>query len=80
MESTRHTHTKFSHPLATLAITFILGILSVELFPAKIYIYVLVGPIAGVLCLLSVVRGRMGTAGCVSRVGFHVGRRRARIN
>ena len=63
MESPRYTHTKFSHPLATLAITFILGILCVELFPAKTYIYVLVGPIASVLCLLSVVRGRMSTAG-----------------
>src|SRR5678815_4259661 len=62
METTPHTDTKFSHPLATLAVTFVLGILSVEFLSAKTYIFVFAGPIAGVLCLFSVVRGSLGAA------------------
>ena len=70
MESTPHTRAKSSHPLATLAVTFTLGIISVEVFPVKAPNLILIGLIAGVLCLLSVVRRRLGPASVFLALAF----------
>ena len=70
MRPTPHTKSPFSHPLATLAIAFIIGMLVVEVLPFRASALFFISMIAGLICLACVLRTRSGAAGVFLIVAF----------
>lgn len=65
-----HSQSPFSHPLATLAVAFITGILVVEVLSVRTSVLFGSGVIAGLICLASIVRSRPAPASVFLVIAF----------
>ena len=72
MRPTSHTQSAYLHPLATLALAFIIGILVAEILSVRAAALFSIGVIPGLLCLASVIRARSGAASVFLVIAFMI--------
>ncbi len=70
MRTIPHTQSLLSHPLATLAVAFIIGILVLEVLSVRASGLFYIGVIAGLICLGSVLTARSGAASVFLVIAF----------